>query len=115
MHTNSSDCCSLVYNIVTDNFYIAGGFKARFNTSSYSCSCPLPMGINKKVIGLLKDELGRMIMTDFVALRPQGYTYKMFAGSGDKKCKGVKKCIVKKTLDFEDYKQCLFISRLECV
>ena len=27
---------------------------------------------------------------------------------GDKKCKGIKKCVVKKTLTFEDYKNCLF-------
>ena len=26
----------------------------------------------------------------------------------DKKCKGIKKCVVKKTLTFEDYKTCLF-------
>ena len=25
----------------------------------------------------------------------------------DKKCKGIKKCVVKKTLTFEDYKSCL--------
>ena len=28
-------------------------------------------------------------------------------GSEDKKCKGIKKCFVKKTLSFEDYKNCL--------
>ena len=26
----------------------------------------------------------------------------------DKKCKGIKKCVIKKTLMFEDYKNCLF-------
>ena len=46
-------------------------------------------------------------MTEFVALRSKLYTYKMLGESGDKKCKGVKKCIVKKTLDFKDCKQCL--------
>ena len=42
-----------------------------------------------------------------VAHRLKLYAYKMLGGSVDKKCKGVKKCIVKKMLYFEDYKQCL--------
>ena len=47
-------------------------------------------------------------MTKFVALRPKLYSYKMLDGSEDKKCKGIKKCVIKKTLTFEDYKTCLF-------
>ena len=56
----------------------------------------------------MKDELGGKIMTDFMALRPKRYSYKKLDGSEDKKCKGIKKCVVKKTLTFEDYKACLF-------
>ena len=52
-------------------------------------------------------------MTDFVALRPKLYSYKQQDGSEDKKCKGIKKCIVKKTLTFEDYKTCLFSDSTE--
>ena len=55
----------------------------------------------------MKDELRGRIMTKFVALRPKLYAYKMLSGSQDKKCMGVKKCVMKKTSDFEDYKQCL--------
>ena len=47
-------------------------------------------------------------MTEFVALRPKLYSYKKLDGSEDKKGKGIKKCVVKKTLTFEDYKICLF-------
>ena len=43
-----------------------------------------------------------------MALRPKLYSYKKLDGSEDKKCKGIKKCVVKKTLTFEDYKTCLF-------
>ena len=50
-------------------------------------------------------------MNEFVALLPKLYTYKTLSGKEDKKCKGVKKCIVKKTLAFEDYKQCLFAGK----
>ena len=81
---------------------------ARFNTSGYCSNQPLPIGLNKKVIRLMKDELGGAIMTEFMALRPKPYSYKKLDGSEDKKCKGIKKCIVKKTLTFKDYKNCLF-------
>ena len=65
------------------------------------------MGLNKKVIGLMKDELGGEIMTEFVMLRPKMYAYKT-GESESKKCKGIKKCVVKKTISFKDYKACLF-------
>ena len=106
------DTDSLVYDIKTEDFYkdIANDVEARFDTSGYSKtdSRPLPIGLNKKVIGLMKDELGGRIMTEFVALRPKLYSYKVLDGSEDKKCKGIKKCVVKETLTFEDYKTCLF-------
>ena len=56
----------------------------------------------------MKDELSGKIMTEFVALRPKLYAYRKLGGAEDKKCKGIKKCTVKKTLDFDDYKACLF-------
>ena len=100
----------LVYDIKTEDFYedIVDNVPARFDTSGYCPNRPLPIGLNKKVIGLMKDELGGKIMTEFVALRPKLYSYKKLDGSEDKKCKGIKKCVVKKTLTFEDYKACLF-------
>ena len=109
------DTDSLVYEIKTEDFYadIADDVPARFDTSGYIPARPLPIGLNKKVIGLMKDELGGKIMTEFVALRPKLYSYKKLDGSEDKKCKGIKKCIVKKTLTFEDYKACLFNSSTE--
>ena len=104
------DADSLVYEIKTEDFYtdIADDVRARFDTSGYCPNRPLPIGLNKKVIGLMKDELGGAIMTEFVALRPKLYSSKKLDGSEDKKCKRIKKCVVKKTLTFEDYKTCLF-------
>ena len=52
-------------------------------------------------------------MTEFLAFRPKLYSYEKLDGSEDKKCKGVKKCVVKKTLTFEDYKACLFNDSME--
>ena len=37
--------------------------KKRFDTSNYECNRPLPKGKNKKVIGLMNDELRGRIMT----------------------------------------------------
>ena len=56
----------------------------------------------------MQDELGGAIMTVFMALRPKLYSCEKLDGLEDKKCKGIMKCVVKKTLTFEDYKTCLF-------
>ena len=102
---------SMIYSIGTEDFYsdIADNVESRFNTSGYpnDGSRPLPIGKNKKIIGLMKDELGGEIMKEFVSLRLKMYSYR--AGNSEpKKCKGIKKCIVKCTISFDDYKRCLF-------
>ena len=103
------DINSLIYDIETDNFYkdIDDDVEDRFDTSGYNNKRKLPVGKNKKVIGLMKAELGVGIMKEFVTLRPKMYAYKV-GSSESKKCKGIKKCVVKKTISFEDYKTCLF-------
>ena len=58
----------------------------------------------------MKDELGGMIMTEFVALRPKTYSYLMDDGGSDKKARGTKKCVIKQRLKFNDYKDCLLNS-----
>ena len=102
------DTDSLIYDIETDDFYkdIAEDVANRFDTSGYNPNRPLPVGLNKKVIGLTKDELGGEIMAEFVTLRPKMYACKT-GESESKKCKGIKKCVVCKTISFEDYKACL--------
>ena len=55
----------------------------------------------------MKDELGGKIMTEFAALRPKTYSYLMDDGGNDKKGKGTKKCVIKRRLKFNDYKDCL--------
>ena len=103
------DTDSLIYNIETGDFYkdIADDVPARFDTSGYLSNRPLPIGLNNKVIGLMKDELGGEIMEEFVTLRPKMYSYKT-SEKESKKCKLIKKCVVRKTITFEDYKNCLF-------
>ena len=68
---------------------------------------PLPTGINKKVIGILKDELDGMVMTEFCAPRAKTYAFKYDDNDKTKekkKVKGTKKCVIKNDLKFEDYK-----------
>ena len=104
------DTDGFVVNIKTKDFYkdIAENVKERFDTSNYIYDRPLPTGVNKKVIGLMKDELGGDIITEFVALRPKAYSYITNDFIEMKKAKGTKKCVVNKMLRFEDYKNCLF-------
>ena len=66
------DTDSFIMNIRTEDFYkdTANDVEKRFDTSNYAVDRPLSTGKNKKVIGLMKDELGGRIITEFVALRP---------------------------------------------
>ena len=63
------DTDSLIMNIKTNDFYkdIANDVDKRFDTSNYEVNRPLPIRKNKKVIGLMKDELGGKIMMEFIA------------------------------------------------
>ena len=96
-------------HIKTEDFYkdIANDVEKIFDTSNYEVNRPLPTGKNKKVIGLMKDELGRKIMTEFVALRPKTYSYLTDDCEEDKNAKGTKKCVIKRRLKFSNYKDCL--------
>ena len=106
------DTDSFVYHIKTDDFYkdIASDVNNKFDTSCYSkdCGFPLETGVNKKVIGMMKDELGDNIMVEFVALRSKTYAYKDINNNEIKKCKGTKKCVTDKELCYDEYVNCLF-------
>ena len=106
-----TDTDSLMYEIQTEDFYkdISGDVKDRFDTSNYPFDHPsgIISGFNKKVLGMFKDEANGDIIDEFVGLRAKLYSYKMFEGEESKKCKGVKKSVVKKSITHEDYKTCL--------
>ena len=103
------DTDSFAMNIKTNDFYrdIANDVESRFDTSNYEVNRPLPTGKNKKVIGLMKDELGGKIITEYVTLRPKTYSYLTDDGKEDKKAKGTKKCVIKRMIKLDDYKNCL--------
>ena len=106
------DTDSFIIYIKTEDFFedISNDIERWFDTSNYDKNDkrPLPIGKNKKVPGLFKDELGGKIITEVVALRPKTYAYLMDDGSDHKKAKGTKKCVIKQKLMFENYKDCLF-------
>ena len=103
------DTDSFAMHIKTNDFYkdISDDVDNRFDTSNYEVKRPLPIGKNKKVIGLMKVELGGEIITEFIALRPKAYSYLTDNHKIDKKAKGTKKCVIKKMIKSDDYKKCL--------
>ena len=110
-----TDTDSLMYEIKTEDFYkdISGDVKDRFDTSDYPPNHPsgIPIGVNKKVLGMFKDEVAGRCIEEFVGLRAKLYSYKMFEGEESKKCKGIKKLVVKKNFTHKDYKKCLFTGK----
>ena len=115
-----TDTDSFIIYIKTEDFFedISNDVERWFDTSNYDKNDkrPLPIGKNKKVPGLFKDELGGKIMTEVVALRPKTYAYLIDGYSNDdyeknkinKKAKETKKCITNQKHMFENYKDCLF-------
>ena len=91
-----TDTDSFMYEIETEDFYkdISADVKDRFDTSNYPPNHPsgIPVGFNKTVLGMMKDEAGGEIIDEFVGLRAKLYSDKMLEGDESKKCKGLKIC-----------------------
>ena len=106
-----TDTDSFLYEIQTEDFYkdISGDVRDRFDTSDYPEDHPsgILTGINKKVLGMFKDEAAGKVIKEFVGLRAKLYSYKMDEGKENKRCKGIKKAVVERTIRHEDYKKCL--------
>ena len=105
-----------MYEIETEDFYedIKSDVETKFDTSDFPEDHP--SGIercNKKVIGMMKDEAAGMIIEEFVGLPAKLYSYRIYERGGKKKCKGVKKVVVKKKISHQDCKDCLFSGRLQ--
>ena len=107
-----TDTDSLMYQIKTEDFYkdISEDIETKFDTSDYPKEHPsgILTGVNKKVIGMFKDEVAGKQITHFIGLRPKLYSFKIEEGKNVKKCKGIKKSVVSKGITFEHYFDCLF-------
>ena len=106
---------SFIAHVKTDDIYkdITEDVETRFDTSNFELYRPLPKGKNKKVVGLMKDELGGRIMKKFVGLTAKTYSYLEDNNDEDKKAKNTKKYVIKRKLKFEDYKNCLEAAQTE--
>ena len=106
------DTDSFVINIFTEDFFedINNDVERWFDTSNYdeNDKRPLQISVNKKVIGLFKDELGGKIRKEFYARRAKTYAYLMDDDIKKKKAKGIKKFVIKRRLMFENYNDLLF-------
>jgi len=105
-----TDTDSLCYEIKTDDFYkdIADDIESKFDASDYpkDHSSGIKSGVNKKVIEMFKDKAKRKQIEEFVKLRAKLYSYKISEEEDYKKCKGVKKAVVCKSITHDDYKKC---------
>jgi len=93
---------------------------ARFDTSDYPerNAYDIPR-VNNKIPGLMKDENGGAIMTEFIGLKAKMYALRVIGKSDTKRIKGVKKNVVAKTITFDDFARCLndvtIQSRCQCI
>ena len=106
---------SFIAYIKTEDIYsnILKDVEKRFDTPNHELDRPLPIGKNKKVIGLMKDELVEQIMKEFAALRAKTYKYLTKNKDADKEAKNTKKCVVIRKINFEHYQHCLEATQLE--
>ena len=102
----------LLYTYDSDDIYkdSAEDIETRFDTSNYELDRPLSIGKNKKVIGLMKDELDGKVMKK---PRAKSHSYLVDDGSEDKKAKSTKKRFIKRKLNFENDKNCLAAPKLK--
>ena len=105
-----TDTDSLTYEIICDDIYqVIKEDINRFDTSDYEVNniYNIPL-VNKKIVGLMKDECSGKIITEFVGLRSKMYSMRVEHKDYVKKVKGVKSNVVKNTINFEHFKNCLF-------
>ena len=116
-----TDTDSFIMHIKTDDFYkdISVDVDKWFDTSNFNKNDnrPLEIGKNKRVLGKFKDKIGGKIMTKFVALTANTYSFLIDEYTDEdyeknrtvkKKAKGTKKCVVKREILFNNYLDSLF-------
>ena len=81
--------------------------ETRFGTSNFEIERPLTKEKSKRVIGLMKDQLGEQFIKELDGLRTKAGSYLKDSNDKDKKAKDTKKCAIKTKLKFQDYKNCL--------
>ena len=94
------DTDSFIMQVNTADFYhtISNDVNLWFDTSSYTTKLPrpVPIEVNKKVLGMMKDELGGEIMSELCCLKAKTDAYKLDNDVEFKKAKGTKNRVVKR-------------------
>ena len=107
-----TDTDSLCYAVKTEDFYkdISNDVHKMFDTTNYPENHPsgISTGVNKRVVGMMKDKSGDKQITEFAGLRSKLYAFKVWGEEEKKNCNGVNKNVVKKCMTLEYYKYCLF-------
>lgn len=109
-----TDTDSLQYEIKHPDVYqVIKSHPDRFDTSDYPPDNIYGIKlVNKKVLGLMKDECNGKIILYLWGLRAKAYCFKVQGENDVKKAKGVKTNVVKNTLAPNDYNNCLVNSNL---
>ena len=111
-----TDTDSLMYEIKTQDSYkdISADVESKFDTSNYPKEHPsgIKTGLNKKVIGIMKDECGGKQIKEFVGLRPKLYCYRK-KKEEEKRCKSIKNYVTEKEITFQNFKECLLKDKEE--
>ncbi|KAK9409538.1 hypothetical protein NXF25_000713 [Crotalus adamanteus] len=101
-----TDTNSLVDEINTEYFYadMSEDMEKLFDMNKYPVDHPsgVKTGVNGEVLAMFKDEAKGKLIEELVGLRAKLYSYKKFEGDEEKKCKGVKKTVVKNTITHDD-------------
>ena len=104
-----TDTDSLTYEIEAEDVYQDfWNDKDKFDNSDYSETSLYFNKTNKKVIGKFKDEAAGVRICEFVGLRSKMYSYTKDNQKGGKTAKGIKKNVIKKDIQRENYKETLF-------
>ena len=109
------DTDSFIFQIKTEDFYedIMSDLEKSYDTSQIDKKLKrcIPKGINKGVIGMFKDELNGNIMKEFVAVVSRLHAFVDNNDKNEKKAKNIKKCVIKKILKFNHYKDVLLSNK----
>lgn len=106
---NYTDTDSFIYTIFCDDIYneCIKQDSHLFDTSNYPENNVYSIKKSDKTLGLMKDENGGKIMTEFVGLRAKMYCIRVNAIDTFKKAKGIRKYVLKQNITFDDYVECI--------
>ena len=103
-----TDTDSLTYEVKSEDMYKEFyKWKDLFDFSNYSKDSIFHDNTNKKVIGIMKNEYGEVIIIEFIGLKSKMYSIRKIGGSESSTAKGVNI-----TTEFNEFKDVLFNKKI---